>query len=234
MIASPPLNESERLTALRRYEILDTEPEKEFDHLTALASYICETPIALISLVDESRQWFKSTVGTCVRETSRDDAFCAHAILDDQVMIVEDATIDVRFANNALVLNDPHIRFYAGAPLTTPDGFKLGTLCVIDQKPRQLDDRQLQALLQLRTQAEALFTLRHTLHSLREALDEVKILSGVLPICSYCKNVKDEDGQWHKMEKYIRRRSEAEFSHGICGECAVEQFPDFAQTLQNS
>lgn len=234
MIAPLPLNESDRLTALRRYEILDTEPEEEFDHLTALASYICQTPIALISLVDESRQWFKSAVGTSERQTSRDAAFCAHAILDDQLMIVEDAASDVRFAKNALVLNDPHIRFYAGAPLVTPDGFKLGTLCVIDREPRHLDERQLQALLQLRTQAEALFTLRHTLHQLHDALDEVKILSGILPICSYCKNVKDENGRWHKMEKYIRRHSEADFSHGICGECAVNEFPDFAHTLKTS
>ena len=234
MIPPLPLNESARLTALRRYKILDTEPEEEFDHLTALASYICETPIALISLVDESRQWFKSAVGTVERQTSRDQAFCAHAILDDQMMVVEDAASDVRFANNALVLGDPHIRFYAGAALSTPDGFKLGTLCVIDREPRQLDGRQLQALLQLRTQAEALFTLRHTLHHLHEALDEVKILSGILPICSYCKNVKDEEGRWHKMEKYIRQRSEAEFSHGICGDCAVAQFPDYADTLKSS
>ena len=231
MKAPYPENESERLAALKRFHILDTDQESEYDHLTALASYICETPIAVISLVDESRQWFKSSVGVSVRETPREMAFCAHAILDDQVLIVEDALKDPRFVDNALVLSDPHIRFYAGAPLATPDGFKLGTLCVIDQKPRKLNADQIQALQHLRAQVEALFSLRHTLHQLNQTLDQVKILSGLLPICSYCKKVRDEDGYWQQVESYIRNHSEADFSHGLCQECLKEHFPDIAKKM---
>jgi GAF domain-containing protein len=231
MKAPFPENESERLAALRGFKILDTDPEEEYDHLTALASYICGTPIALISLVDESRQWFKSSVGVSVRETHRDMAFCAHAILDDQVLVVEDALKDPRFVDNALVTSDPYIRFYAGAPLKTQDGFKLGTLCVIDQKPRQLTAEQIQALQHLKAQVEALFTLRQTLYQLHQALDQVKILSGLLPICSYCKKVRDDEGYWQQTERYIRDHSEADFSHGICEPCLKERFPEVAQKM---
>ncbi len=231
MIAPLPENESERLAALRRYRIMDTELEEEYDHLTALAAYICGTPIALISLVDETRQWFKSSVGVSVRETPREMAFCAHAILGDQVLIIEDATQDSRFADNALVLSDPHIRFYAGAPLTTPDGFKLGTLCVIDRQPRKIAVEQIQALQHLRSQVEALLTLRRTFYQLNHALDEVKILSGLLPICSYCKKVRDEEGYWQQVEAYIHKNSEADFSHGICQDCLTYHHPELAKKM---
>ncbi|MDA0739067.1 MAG: GAF domain-containing protein [Nitrospirae bacterium] len=234
MIAPLPENESERLAAIRRYRILDTEREEEFDHLTALASYICRTPIAMISLIDESRQWFKASVGVLVRETSRELAFCAHAILDDQVMIVEDALQDPRFVDNALVLSDPHIRFYAGAPLTTPDGYRLGTLCVIDQNPRKLNTKQIQALKHLRVQVASLFTLRHTLYQLHLALDEVRILSGLLPICSYCRKVRDEEGYWRQVEAFIRDHSEADFSHGICQGGLKQHHPEVAKKMNIS
>lgn len=139
-------NESKRLKVLWQYEVLDTVPEEVFDDLTELAARICEAPIALISLVDEKRQWFKSKVGVSVSETSRDLSFCAYAITQSDLFIVPDATRDQRFANNPLVTSDPKIRFYAGAPLITPDGHALGTLCVIDKVPRELRLEQKQAL----------------------------------------------------------------------------------------
>jgi hypothetical protein len=146
MSAPIPQNESKRLKVLWQYEVLDTVPEEVFDDLTELAARICEAPIALISLVDEKRQWFKSKVGVTVSETSRDLSFCAYAIGQSDLFIVPDATQDQRFANNPLVISDPKIRFYAGAPLITPDGHALGTLCVIDKVPRELRPEQKQAL----------------------------------------------------------------------------------------
>jgi GAF domain-containing protein len=146
MNAVTPENEKKRLKVLWQYDVLDTVPEAVFDDLTELAANICEAPIALISLVDEKRQWFKSKVGTTVNETTRDVSFCAHAIQQSDLFIIPDATRDERFARNPLVTSDPKIRFYAGAPLITPDGYALGTLCVIDKVPRELRTEQKQAL----------------------------------------------------------------------------------------
>ncbi|MCI3206900.1 sensor domain-containing diguanylate cyclase [Pandoraea capi] len=136
------LDEAERLAALRRYEILDTPPEPAFDRIVRLASHVLGTPISLISLLDESRQWFKARRGIDATHTPRSMAFCSHAILSDDVLVVPDARADRRFADNPLVTGDPNIRFYAGAPLRTPEGHRLGTLCVIDRRPRDLDDEK--------------------------------------------------------------------------------------------
>jgi len=140
-------NEAARITALRKYAILDTSDEPAFDRITRLAARFLGTPITLLTLVDEDRQWFKSTYGFEPRETAREVSFCAHAILSNEVMVVPDATADRRFADNVLVTGDPRIRFYAGAPLRTPDGLNLGTLCAIDTVPRQfsLEERQVLA-----------------------------------------------------------------------------------------
>jgi GAF domain-containing protein len=141
-----PKDEKKRLQVLWQYDVLDTVPEEVFDDLTELAARICGAPIALITLVDENRQWFKSRVGLTVSETSRDISFCGHAILQSDLFIVPDATKDKRFADSRLVKSSPKIRFYAGAPLVTPDGHALGTLCVIDNVPRELSADQKTAL----------------------------------------------------------------------------------------
>jgi GAF domain-containing protein len=146
MSAAPPSNEIKRLKILWQYEVLDTVPEEVFDDLTELAARICDAPIALVSLVDEDRQWFKSKIGMTQQETSRDISFCAHAIRGEGLFIVPDATKDKRFSHNPLVTSDPKIRFYAGAPLITADGHALGSLCVMDNIPRELRPDQQQAL----------------------------------------------------------------------------------------
>jgi anti-sigma regulatory factor (Ser/Thr protein kinase) len=204
----PIMDESARLAALRRYRILDTDPEQAFDDLTMLASQICGTPMAALSLIDDDRQWFKSKVGLTAAETARNVSFCTHAIGNPgTMMIVPDALEDQRFTNNPLVVDDPRIRFYAGAPLLTEDGHALGTLCVFDRVPRTLTPEQVQALDALRRQTEAQLELRLHLFELREALDErdraesaretmitelrhslaeVNKLAGLLEFCSTC------------------------------------------------
>jgi len=141
-----PLNESARQAALDRYNVLDTLPEKEYDDLTRLAASICGTPIALISLIDRDRQWFKSQVGLGASETPRDISFCGHVVANDEMLQVNDALKDERFADNPLVVDEPKIRFYAGVPLKTSDNFTLGTLCVIDRAARDLTPIQIQQL----------------------------------------------------------------------------------------
>jgi len=150
-----PKNEVARLATLRRCQILDTDPEERFDELTRLAGRICHTPIALISLVDGHRQWFKSKIGLEICQTPREVSFCAHAIMSDGLFVVPDACHDPRFERNPLVLEKPHIRFYAGAPLKAPNGSNLGVLCVVDRIARQLSLEQLESLRILSRQVMA-------------------------------------------------------------------------------
>lgn len=164
MISAPLLpNEEARLASLESYKILDTAAEAEYDNLCRLAAVICETPIALISLVDRDRQWFKASVGLDDRETPREIAFCAHAIWQDRVFEIPDAVLDERFKDNPLVEGNPHIRFYAGMPLVNPQGHALGTLCAIDQVPRRLTPFQTEALEILSRQVVTHLELRRTL-----------------------------------------------------------------------
>jgi GAF domain-containing protein len=229
MKANIPSQEAARLEALRQYRILDTPAEQTYDDITALAAFICDVPIALISLVDTDRQWFKSKVGIHVDETSRDISFCAHAILGEDIMIIKDALNDQRFDDNPLVTCAPNIRFYAGVVLRTPEGHPIGTLCVIDHHPRELSEQQKKTLKALARQIVMQLELKRTSAQLADALDKINLMEGIIPICSYCKGIRNDKGYWLTVEKFIKHYSSVDFSHGVCHRCMRQYFPDVAQ-----
>src|ERR687889_2305726 len=188
MEAPLPADETDRLAALYSLDVLDSAPERDFDDIVALASSVCGVPMSLVSLVDMDRQWFKARVGTDLTETTRDLSFCAHAILGRDLLVVPDARQDARFADNPAVAVDGGVRFYAGAPLVTTEGFGLGTLCVVDSKPRRLGVEKLQALralarqvtsqLELRRYAVALANTTARLQELERRKDDLAALVG--------------------------------------------------------
>lgn len=212
--------ERARLRKLRVLDILDTFPEEAYDDITFLAARLAETPIALITLIDTDRQWFKSKVGINISETPRDQSFCARAIrAPHELMVVGNAAEDSRFNDNPLVLGPPFIRFYAGAPLLCSDGTALGALCVIDTRPRTLSELQERALRVLARQVV-------TQIELREALADNKRLRGLIPMCSHCRKVRDDTGFWDQVEHYIMQHSDATVSHGICPACFEKHYPE--------
>ncbi|MGF1460372.1 MAG: GAF domain-containing protein [Leptolyngbyaceae cyanobacterium] len=226
-----PGQEAQRLSALHEYEILDTPGEQSYDDITAMAAFICDVPIALISLVDQHRQWFKSKIGINLKETQRNISFCAHAILDQQTMVVSDAHNDERFANNPLVTGIPHLRFYAGAPLMTPSGQTIGTLCVLDIRPRELSPKQIAMLEALARQTVIQLELRRTSSQLAEALATMKLIEGLIPICSYCKGIRNDEGFWLTVENFMMNHADVNFTHGVCDNCMRQQFPEVAEQL---
>lgn len=206
MKAPLPPNEAQRLKTLHSYNVLDTLPEQAFDDLVKLAAQICQVPIAVVSLIDETRQWFKSITGLDVTETSRDIAFCAHTILNSEELLeVYDAQIDLRFADNPLVTGDPNIRFYAGAPLVAPNGLALGALCVIDHVPRELSSDQQAALHALSRIVINQLELRRTLTDYNRVEEPLKSLNSLL------EQKVDERTAELRQEMAIRIESEERF-----------------------
>jgi signal transduction histidine kinase len=194
MIAAEiPSDELSRLKDLNLYQLLDSRPEADFDELVELAGQICKCPISLVSLVDKDRQWFKARRGLEATETSRDIAFCSHAILQNRVMEVEDAMLDDRFHDNPLVTGDLNIRFYAGAPIISPTGFNLGTICVIDHKPKKLDKNQERALELLSKQATRLIDLRNKNVIIRRRADEIVSLKSKAITRALQENLQDKE-----------------------------------------
>lgn len=210
-----PANEATRLAALQSYQILDTLPESSYDDITLLASQICGTPIAAMSLIDSERQWFKSKVGTDLTGSSREMAFCAHAILGDDLMVVPNTLDDVRFVNNPLVSADPNIRFYAGAPLITPTGEALGTVCVIDRVQRTLSDAQADSLRALSRQVMAQLELRRLIDlqmQTQRMLEESKTRLEVANARLQTESITDDVTSFHNtrfLHRFLDRRIKA-------------------------
>jgi PAS domain-containing protein len=210
-------DESKRLAALVELDLLDSPPEKEFDDLVRLASAVCDAPISLVSLVDAHRQWLKASFGIDAKETPRDISFCTHAIQQSDVFVVEDATQDERFRNSPMVTGDPTIRFYAGVPLRAPNGYAVGTLCVIDLVARRLTESQKDALIILGTQVEARMDIRlkqksiarftlenEKLHvELKAASDLFERFMNNDPFASY---IKDADGRYVYYNRFLAQR----------------------------
>jgi GAF domain-containing protein len=172
MAAPSTTGDAARVAALNRYAILDSEPEQSFDDLVILAAHICQVPMAMLSLVDDHRQWFKSKFGVQVGETPREISICSHAIQQGDLFVVPDTLADSRFRENPLVTGEPHIRFYAGTPLINEDGYALGTLCVVDREPRELDAEQREAINALGRLALRQMELRMNLQLLKDALND--------------------------------------------------------------
>jgi GAF domain-containing protein len=215
-----------REATLRQYDILDTAPEQSFDDLTQLTSFICNTPIAMVSLLDTRRQWFKARIGVDDSETPIEQSFCAEAINHDGVFTVHDASQDEHFKNYPNVTGGPHIRFYAGSPLVSPEGVAIGTLCAIDRVPRQLSPEQSDALAALSRQVMRTMELRRTVNALQTALleiaaakKEIDDLQGILPMCCYCRKVRDDANYWQNVEDYLSNHTDMRFSHGFCPDC---------------
>jgi len=212
-----PSNENDRLRALKNYEILDTAADPEFDRITELASLICDVPISLVSLIDENRQWFKSAVGINVKETPRDLAFCGHTIMDSAIFEIEDATKDGRFKDNALVTADPNIRFYAGYPLIEPRGYALGSLCVIDLKPKVLSVKQKKILKLLAAEVTSLIVERRLKDELRNFEKLFKFSNDLIFVGGLDGYFKKVNPAFTKIfgwsEEYLLKTSSFEFYH---------------------
>ncbi|MCX6928790.1 MAG: GAF domain-containing protein [Verrucomicrobia bacterium] len=219
MNAPRPINESGRLAALREYYILDSSAEQAFEEIAGLAAFICDVPIAMISFVDEARQWFKARIGISEQETPRDIAFCAHTILRTDPLIVDDACADLRFASNPLVTEEPRIRFYAGFPLITRDGFALGALCAADRKPRHITDRQQNAMRFLARQIISMLELRRLSARLADALESTAGPSGLSLICLLCRKIRDQTGHWLPSQDFFRQHFNVKLSPAVCDDC---------------
>jgi len=222
MKPTTPKSEAARLEILRQYDILDTPAEQVFDDLTALAAHTCRSPIALISLVDSDRQWFKSKIGTDISETPRDVAFCAYAIAGQDLLVVHDATQDKRFADNPMVTSEPHIRFYAAAPLVTTDGHALGTLCVMDCVPRALTDEEARVLRTLSRLVVAQMELRRSLQARRlaeKALQqahhdlETRVRERTAMLSQVVEGLRNEIAERKRAEEALRQRTEQALHH---------------------
>lgn len=224
--APRPLNEEERLAALERYRILDTPTEDPFEDVVALACALVDVPIALVSLVDRERQWFKARRGLDLAETERSTSFCAWVVYEDAPVVVADARLDERVRDMPVTEGEDGIRFYAGFPLRTRDGLVLGSLCAIDTQPRQISAEQTGHLQRLARMTMQQLHSRRAADDLAEALERVRVIGEMVPVCAYCHRIRDDEAFWGTLEQYLETQAGAQVSHGICPTCASKHFAD--------
>ena len=227
MQAAPrPLDDEERLSVLENYRLLDTPAEEIYDDIVALAAGIAGVPVALISLVDRDRQWFKARHGIDVAETERRISFCAWSVSDKQSLIVDDAHADARFAGNPLTDGPEGFRFYTGIPLLAAEGHVLGILCVLGHEPKKISPEQVAQLERLARLTMAHFESRRVADELAAALERVRTLAELVPLCAYCRRIRDDDAFWHTLEQYLESEVGTQVTHGICPDCAVKHFSE--------
>jgi hypothetical protein len=228
-------HEQARLDALRGYGILDSEPERRFDDIAKLAAAALDMPIAMVSLVDDKRQWSMAAVGIARDEVPRAHSFCTHAITQDWTLVIDDASVDARVSATPIVSGPTQARFYAGAPLITPEGHRVGTVCVIDRVPRTLSRRELEMLASIARQTIELLEHRLTAARLGAAQARLQTMATLIPICSHCRKVRDEANQWLTLERLVQAKTGSRFTHGICPDCVREHYPAAAdELLRNS
>ncbi len=226
MTNSNTTRERARVAALHSYQLLDTASEAAFDELTEMAAELCGAPVAVVSLIDEHRQWSKSAHGCPRGEVPRETSFCTHAIESDGPLVVDDARGDARFCDNAMVTAAPFIRFYAGQPLIDSDGHRLGTLCLIDGEPGTLEPGPRHVLGQLARQVVHLMELRRSNRMLAECLERVDRIAELVPMCGHCHSIRDDADRWQRLEQYFHGMSGARFTHSVCPACLEEHYPE--------
>ncbi len=224
-------HEQARLDALHGYGILDSPPERRFDDIAKLASAALDMPIAMVSFVDADRLWPMATVGITRDEVPRAQSLCTYAIAQDWPLVIEDASIDARVGATPLVTGPTHARFYAGAPLITPEGHRVGTVCVVDRSPRVLARREADILSGLARQTIELLEHRLTAARLLDAHARLQTMATLIPICSHCRKVRDEANQWLTLERLVQAKTGSRFTHGICPDCVREHYPAAAEDL---
>ncbi len=223
-VASRSDDEDARLAAVHASSLLDSGPEDRYDDLTRLAAAVCRVPIALLSVVDADRIYFKSRFGLAVRESPFPNSMCGRTVRSREFTVVPDALSDPEFARHPLVSAEPFVRFYAGAPLLAPGGHAIGTLCVLDRVPRTLDAEQQLALVLLARQVVELVERERTVRELRRAVETSTALSAHVVLCAWCKRVRIEGGGWDALERVLERELGAVVSHGICADCEGVHF----------
>ncbi len=226
-----PHNEEARIKALRDFDEYLQNHDAGLQAFAEIASSVCGAPISLVTMIDRTEQRLIVRCGIDGDKTSRDHAFCAHTIMKQEIMEVEDAQKDPRFSDNPFVTGDPRIRFYAGAPIIDKGGFALGSLCVIDTIPRKLNDDQRSALSLLAKSAMNHLELQRTSAQLAKALADLKTIGGLIPICAHCKGIRNDDGFWQSVEQFMSAHGDVRMSHGICPECLKKHYPGFKPSL---